>query len=280
MAHLGGPLNATQTLHGAEDPAKKHLCTPRRTALANQKKTSHTIAGMLMKHPHTMARKLWVIWIFALLITCVWDIGEWDLATLRHLRDANGFLLQQHPSLELWLHSRVRAVGWGAYFGAWFWAIFPHASLVSGRKDRLALMGMVTLNLLVINLMKYFSTTSCPWSLAEWGGVAQYVSHWQWGITDGGPGRCFPSGHAATAWAFSPLVIAAWWPLLQTRHVKAAVLMSLVLCIGALLASGTQALRGAHYPSHAAWTAVICWGLSLVYWTLRQNMNRTGHRRG
>jgi hypothetical protein len=25
------------------------------------------------------------------------------------------------------------------------------------------------------------ASTSCPWDLAEFGGVARYVSHWQWG---------------------------------------------------------------------------------------------------
>ena len=45
---------------------------------------------------------------------------------------------------------------------------------------------------LLVPAIKRVSLTSCPWDLAEFGGMAQYVSHWRWGAGDGGPGRCFP----------------------------------------------------------------------------------------
>jgi membrane-associated PAP2 superfamily phosphatase len=39
----------------------------------------------------------------------------------------------------------------------------------------------------------------------------------------------------------------------------------LVLLVG-LVFSLTQAMRGAHYPSHSLWTAWVCWVLGqLVY---------------
>ena len=43
--------------------------------------------------------------------------------------------------------------------------------------------------------------------LAEFGGVAQHVSHWSLGVLDGGPGHCFPSGHASSAFAFFALLL-------------------------------------------------------------------------
>ena len=44
----------------------------------------------------------------------------------------------------------------------------------------------------LIPLIKRLSATSCPWSLAEFGGsVVQFVPHWVRGVTDGGPdGEC------------------------------------------------------------------------------------------
>ncbi len=62
---------------------------------------------------------------------------------------------------------------------------------------------------LLIPLLKRHSLTSCPWDMAEFGGVARYVSHWHIGIVDGGPGRCFPSGHASSAFAF----LSGWFAL-------------------------------------------------------------------
>ena len=88
------------------------------------------------------------------------------------------------------------------------------------------------------------------------------------------PGHCFPSGHASVSWAFAPLVIAAWWPLSQPRPVAWTRLITVVFVAGAVLTGVTQTLRGAHYPSHSAWTALICWGVALAYWTLRQKMSR------
>ena len=46
------------------------------------------------------------------------------------------------------------------------------------------------------------SATSCPWDLAQFGGVARHVSHWALGVLDGGSGRCFPAGHASAGFAF------------------------------------------------------------------------------
>jgi membrane-associated PAP2 superfamily phosphatase len=225
-------------------------------------------------HHRAKARQLWLTWTTGLTMVCLWDFTGWDRTVMQLWGDADGFPLEHHPLLETWLHGRLRTLGWLLYVSCWLWAIWPHDSRMADRTDRMALMGVVTLNLVLINVLKFFSTTSCPWSVSDWGGVAQYLSHWQWGVPDGGPGHCFPSGHAATAWSFAPLVLAAWWPLLQDRSVAQARLITVVFFTGAVLTGVAQTLRGAHYPSHWAWTAVICCGVALLYWTLRQGMNR------
>ena len=68
---------------------------------------------------------------------------------------------------------------------------------------------MVLLCVLVVPALKRLSSTSCPWDLALFGGVARHLSHWRWGVADGGAGHCFPSGHAVAAFAF----ISGWFAL-------------------------------------------------------------------
>ena len=177
-----------------------------------------------------------------------------------------GFPLQHEPILEIWLHDRFRKAAWLVFIGCWIWALLPQTSAHTRRKDRVLLMLLVLLNLVLINGLKHFSSTSCPWSVQNWGEIADYVSHWRWGLADGGPGRCFPGGHASAAWAFAPLLLAAWWPLGdKPRHPKALIISGFFL-LGVLLTAVTQTLRGAHYPSHTLWTAVICSGVSLIAW--------------
>jgi membrane-associated PAP2 superfamily phosphatase len=111
-------------------------------------------------------------------------------------------------------------------------------------------------SLLVVPLLKSRSLTSCPWDLAEFGGKARQVSHWAWGIADGGPGHCFPSGHATTGFAFF-----AGYFLLRELHPKQARAWLAAVCASGMLFGGTQVVRGAHYISHIIWTAWICWAL-------------------
>ncbi|HEY5633580.1 MAG TPA: sulfatase-like hydrolase/transferase [Burkholderiaceae bacterium] len=56
--------------------------------------------------------------------------------------------------------------------------------------------------LALLPALKRLSLSSCPWDLAEFGGTAAYVPHGLPGTGDGGPGHCFPSGHAVSAFAF------------------------------------------------------------------------------
>jgi membrane-associated PAP2 superfamily phosphatase len=95
--------------------------------------------------------------------------------------------------------------------------------------------------------------------LAEFGGAARHLSHWRWGVADGGPGHCFPSGHAVSAFAFFGLYF------LWRGHDagRARILLWAVLGVGLLFGSA-QLVRGAHYPSHTLWTAWLCWTISAL----------------
>lgn len=119
-----------------------------------------------------------------------------------------------------------------------------------------AALGMVLLNLLLVPGVKRSSATSCPWDLAEFGGSAQFVTHWNFGVFDGGPGHCFPSGHAVAAFAF----IAMYFAWREARPGLARAWLFGALAAGALFGAA-QVLRGAHFVSHVAWSAWACWTL-------------------
>jgi membrane-associated PAP2 superfamily phosphatase len=211
--------------------------------------------------------KLWATWLLALLVALVWDWIGWDRSIMHWWGTSQGFALQNHPLLEVWLHDHLRTAGWALYLWLWAWVLAPNPWRHTSRTEGVWLMLWVTLNLLTISLLKNTSQTSCPWSVSDWGGVATYVSHWQWGLNDGGPGRCFPGGHASVAWAFVPWVLTAWWPVRKTTISRYRWWVLGVLLVAALITGVTQTLRGAHYPSHTVWTALICTGLSLMAWT-------------
>jgi membrane-associated PAP2 superfamily phosphatase len=121
----------------------------------------------------------------------------------------------------------------------------------------------VSVALLVINRIKFYSLTSCPWDLAQFGGVATYVSHWSWGVGDGGPGRCFPGGHASAGYAFFALAMPGLFSDSPAARQTGKRLFVAVFLFG-LICGASQVLRGAHYPSHGLWTGLICWVVAAV----------------
>lgn len=85
------------------------------------------------------------------------------------------------------------------------------------------------------------------------------MSHWHFGLADGGPGHCFPSGHAVAAFAFFAMYF-LWRghdPRLARRWLAG------VLAAGAVFGFA-QLARGAHYPSHTLWSAWICWTICVA----------------
>jgi membrane-associated PAP2 superfamily phosphatase len=189
-----------------------------------------------------------------------WDASGLDLSVMAGLGTAGGFPLRDQWWLETVLHSAVRQLALVAFVGLWVMVWRP-VGVFRGyqRMERLEMVIGVTLALLTISGMKRFSLTSCPWDLQSFGGLATYVSHWQWGVKDGGSGGCFPGGHASSAFAFVALVL----PGLSRGPGSAQHRLAMRLLIGVVLAGlvlgGVQTLRGAHYPSHTLWTGWICW---------------------
>jgi membrane-associated PAP2 superfamily phosphatase len=195
----------------------------------------------------------------ALLLLAAWDFSGADLLVSRMFADAGGFALRDDVLLARVFHDGGRYLGWVVLAGMLWVAArsgTPGSADAPPRRLQLQWIGVMLGCVILIGVIKRYSLTSCPWELAEFGGLAHWVSHWLPGVSDGGPGGCFPSGHAVTAFAF----FGAWQLWRPWRGRLAHGILLAVLLVGAVFGA-VQLVRGAHYLSHTLWTAWICWTL-------------------
>lgn len=193
-----------------------------------------------------------------LVLILLWEATGWDLPLTRAFGDSHGFAWRDAWLTRTVLHDMARAAGlavlavvaWDAWRPLW-----PGPSK-SARRYWLA---VIVISAVAVSAIKRVTLTSCPWELADFGGVAHYVPHWLPGLRDGGSGHCFPSGHATTAFAFVGLVF-LWQP-----HAPAAARRVgwAILAFGAIFALG-QLARGAHHLSHSLWSAWLCGAIAVA----------------
>ena len=209
--------------------------------------TPSTVASL---HRNT----LW--WTLALL-ACVlaWDAGGQDVAVARLFGSDAGFPLRDQWFFVHVLHEDARRLGWLLVLllalGVW-WPAGVLKRLDTG--ERLQMAASALLGLAIVSIIKNLSNTSCPWDLAEFGGVARHVSHWALGVIDGGGGRCFPAGHASAGFCF----LGGYFALRRKAPVAARWWLAGATAAGFIL-GGAQQMRGAHFMSHTLWTGWLCW---------------------
>jgi membrane-associated PAP2 superfamily phosphatase len=204
----------------------------------------------------------------ALLLLCLlaWDASGADLRVVQWFGSPTGFAWRDHALTASALHTGGRWLSGVLLVGVVMNAVRPFRfarGLPSGA--RWWWLATTLACLLLIPFIKSRSHISCPWDLTQFGGSTQWLSHADWRAWvapgDGGPGRCFPSGHASGAFSF----LAGWFGLRGTAPRAARAWLAAVLALG-LLFGVAQLARGAHYPSHTLWTAWICWAVSAAAW--------------
>ncbi|MGI4776828.1 MAG: phosphatase PAP2 family protein [Janthinobacterium lividum] len=196
------------------------------------------------------------------LLTAVllWDASHLDLVIARLAGSQAGFALRENHLVILVMHEIPRFASTAGVVALFLLAIRPLGFFRRlERRDRFQLAGTVLASVIAVSLVKNVSHTSCPWELQEFGGVARYVSHWAWGVNDGGTGRCFPAGHASAAFAW----VGGWFVLRRYAPRGAAAWLGVAVALGFVLGLGQQ-WRGAHYMSHTLWTGWICWTVGLA----------------
>lgn len=227
--------------------------------------------------PAQRRRALWTLAALALLI--LWDALGQDRLLAHLFGSASGFPLRDQWFFVHVAHEGARRLGWllvlALALGVW-WPIGMLRRLDMG--ERLQWVVSALLALAAVGIAKNLSSTSCPWDMAEFGGIARYASHWAWGLVDGGAGRCFPAGHASAGFAF----VGGYFALLRTQPRAAYACLAASLVAGLLLGLAQQA-RGAHFMSHTLWSGWLCWTIAwicdIAARLARERMARPGRQR-
>lgn len=129
----------------------------------------------------------------------------------------------------------------------------------------------MALAVVLVSLLKQWSPHSCPWDLVFYGGVADWFPLFGALPEHPGPGRCLPAGHSVSGFSLFALYFA-----LRTQWRRAARYALAVAIVLGVAASAVQVARGAHFVSHALWTAWIAWAINVVYAAFRSRGHGAG----
>ena len=206
-------------------------------------------------------------WLLAgLLVLVAWEASGGDLWLAQHFGDATGFAWRDAWLTSSLLHNGGRWLAW-VLLALLVWDATRTRLSGPPRRERLYWLSATVAALVLVPTIKRFTSTSCPWDLLPFGGTVPYVPHWWLRVLDGGPGHCFPSGHAVAAFAFFGVYF-LWRPY---RPVLAQAALAAVWLLGGVF-GWAQMARGAHFLSHTLWSAWACWAVCSAAawgWTLR-----------
>lgn len=193
---------------------------------------------------------------FAFLALLLWSRSGFDLrlSGLAYAPEQSAFPLRNAWLFAVLGHSGLK------YFAVSLWASLLVIAAAAPRWRRIALhawLGM-TLVALTVGGLREISAHSCPWDLAQFGGMAQWFPVFGEVPAATGPGRCLPAAHASSGFALFALYFALREE--SPRLARAALVLAWVL---GLTAGAVQVARGAHFASHALWTAWIAWALNV-----------------
>ena len=186
-----------------------------------------------------------------------WSDG--DLITAAWFFDAaaGAFPLRRQWLLSAVLHDGLKWMAVLVWLGLLAgWSVLRLRGAAAELRGRLAFVLVASLlAVIAVNLARAQSAHSCPWYVADFGGSGQFFRLLDPRPEEAGPGKCLPSGHAATAFMWLALLPAL-------TGARRRLTLAGVLLLGGV-AGAVQVARGAHFPSHILLSAALC---ALVVW--------------
>lgn len=184
------------------------------------------------------------------------------LSNLFYDAETTRFPLKDNHSLTLLFHDGLRWLTVLIWLGLLIAAILPKCD-ATARREILKILAISLLAAVIVSMLKSSSVHSCPWDLSMYGGTADYLRLFErtFDTQNTGPGRCFPSGHASTAFMW---IVLLYSPLPWLRKQRKSV--AVLLLLSGTLAGAVQITKGAHFLSHVLATAWICWAIPLIYY--------------
>lgn len=199
-------------------------------------------------------------WGFLVLpLLWLWDLSGLDLVLAHLAGSRQGFAWRNEWLLTTVLHDGARHVAWVLVVALCVMVVWPVGLFQRlPFRRRLQLPAVALMATAAVSLLKFGNGTSCPWDMADFGGVAHPVWHWRgWTTADGGGGHCFPAGHATAGFAW----VGGWFAWRDESVLIARRWLLAAMTAGAVLGLSQQ-WRGAHFASHTLWSAWICWMLA------------------
>lgn len=200
------------------------------------------------------------VWgLLVLPVLLLWDGSGLDLVLAHLAGSPQGFAWRDAWLFTTVLHDGARHATWVLVAVLCVAVVRPFGAFERlPLRRRLQVPAVALLATATVALLKSGNATSCPWDMAEFGGAAHPVWHWQgWAVGDGGAGHCFPAGHATAGFAW----LGGWF---AWREVSASIATRWLwgaLATGLMLGL-VQQWRGAHFASHTLWSGWICWMLA------------------
>ncbi|MEW5755003.1 MAG: phosphatase PAP2 family protein [Pseudomonadota bacterium] len=187
-------------------------------------------------------------------------ISDWFYSAANH-----GFPLRDNFWLEVVLHHWIKYLVIAIAIAVLLaWAISSRVPRLSPWRTELLYSGVaMTAASATISGLKALSSKACPYDLEIYGGDAPYTRLFDFALTGGHHGHCFPGGHASTGF-----VLFAFYFASRARRPRWAKLALLTAFSAGMVLGFSRVAQGAHFLSHQLWTALICWYVALTLYGL------------
>jgi membrane-associated PAP2 superfamily phosphatase len=205
----------------------------------------------------------------ALAALAIWLLArsglDFWISALAYSPEARGFPLKDKWPLAVLGHSALK------YFAVVVWCALPVVAAAAPRWRQPALHAFagIAIAAFAVAGLRELSAHSCPWDLAQFVGASQWFPVFGEVPAASGPGRCLPAAHASTGFA----LFAFYFALRDEQPRLARWALAAAWALG-LIAAAVQVARGAHFASHALWTAWIAWALNVALYALIRRLKR------